>query len=146
MRKSLATLISALCFASCAPSTPLARIEKSPEKFAALSTKDQELVRQGQIARGMTTDAVELAWGKPAQRFEGLKHSKPTERWDYVATTPVYFTGFMGGYGYSGYGPYGRGGYGGVGFGLGPEVAYVPYRSASVWFVDHQVDSWERAR
>ena len=34
----------------------------------------------------------------------------------------------------------------GVGFGVGPEVAYVPYRVGSVWFINHRVDSWERAR
>jgi hypothetical protein len=33
-----------------------------------------------------------------------------------------------------------------VGFGIGPEIAYVPYRIASVWFVDNRVDAWERAK
>lgn len=34
----------------------------------------------------------------------------------------------------------------GLGFGMGPEITYIPYRVASVWFVDRKVDSWERAR
>ncbi len=140
--------MAALVFSSCAPSTPQARIAKSPDKFAALSKKNQDLVQQGLISRGMTPDAVELAWGVPAQRFEGSKHSKSTERWDYAGSRPVYFTNYYGGYGYGygGYGPYGRGGYTGLGFGFGPEVAYVPYRVASVWFIDRRVDSWERAQ
>lgn len=139
----------AIVFSSCAPMTPQARIAKSPEKFATLSKKNQDLVQQGLITRGMAPDAVELAWGIPAQRFEGSKKSKSTERWDYAGTRPVYLSGGAGisGFGYNGYGPYGRGGYySGYGFGLGPEVAYVPYRVASVWFIDHRVDSWEQAR
>ncbi len=33
-----------------------------------------------------------------------------------------------------------------LGFGFGPEIAYIPYRVASVWFINNRVDSWERAR
>ena len=46
------------------------------------------------------------------------------------------------GYGFSPYGPYRSQAY----YGFGPEVAYVPYRIASVWFIENRVDSWERAR
>ena len=148
MRKIATMLIIGVLLASCAPSTPQGRIAKNPGKFAELSRKNQDLVQQGQIARGMTPDAVKLAWGPPAQRFEGSKNSKSTERWDYAGTTPVYFTGYIGGYGYGydGLGPYGSAGYNSFGPGLGPEVAFVPYRIASVWFIDDRVDSWERAR
>ena len=80
--------------------------------------------------------------------FQGSKNGKTTERWDYAGSRPVTVTNFYGGYGYGygPYGPYGRYGYSGLGFGMGPEIAYVPYRIASVWFVNHRVDSWERAR
>ncbi len=148
MRKIASALISAACLVSCAPSTPQARIAKSPEKFGTLSKKTQELVQKGKIARGMTADAVELAWGPPARRFEGFKDSKSTERWDYVRDAPVYFTGPASGlgYGYDGIGPYGRGACNSYGFGFGPEIGYVPYRVASVEFVGHRVDSWEQLR
>lgn len=135
-----------MVFCSCAPNTPETRIGREPEKFAALGLKDQELVRQGKIRRGMPPEAVELAWGAPARRFQGSKNAKPTERWDYAGSQPVYFNNFYGGYGYAygGYGPYGAGFYPGAGFGLAPEVVYVPYLKASVWFTDSRVDSWEQ--
>ena len=148
MREIVSALISATFLVSCVPSTPQARIAKNPEKFSALSRKSQDLVSKGLISRGMTPDAVELAWGPPDRRFEGNENSKATERWDYAESTPVYLAGYAGGfgYGYGAIGPYGRGPYNSYGFGFGPQVAYVPYRVASVWFVDHRVEAWEQAR
>ncbi|MEO8614118.1 MAG: hypothetical protein ABI600_03175 [Luteolibacter sp.] len=133
---------AALVLGACAPSTPQARIERNPQKFASLSRRDQSLIQQGQIAHGMSLDAVALAWGPPSQRFQGFKEQQSTERWDYAGSRPVYSTGFYGSYGYGGYGPYGR--YSPLGYAGGPEIAYIPYRLASVWFVDNRVDSWER--
>lgn len=149
MKTFLPLLITCLAFSACAPSTPQARIAKYPEKFAALDKKEQNLVQQGQIARGMSPDAVVLAWGFPDQQFEGSRNSRLTKRWDYASAVPVYSTtyaygGF--GYGYGRYGPYRNHGYYGPAFGFGPEVTYLPYRVASVWFVDNAVDSWERVR
>ena len=148
MKKLLTALLAGLAVSSCVPATPQARIAQNPQVFAALPKKDQRLVEQGQIARGMSPDAVMLAWGYPARRFEGSKDSKRTERWDYAGSQPVYTSTFYGGYGY-GYGPhghYGHHGYPVYGYGFGPEVAYIPYRVASVWFINSQVDSWERIR
>jgi hypothetical protein len=146
MKTILAAVSSALLCVSCVPSTPQARIQRNPEKFSALSAKDRGLVEQGKIARGMPRDAVYLAWGSPSGVFQGTRENKTTERWDYSGSRPVYMTGFYGGYGYGPYGYHGRYGYSGLGFGLGPEVAYIPYRVASVWFLDNRVDAWERAR
>ena len=151
MKTILIAVAAGLLLVSCVPSTPQSRIERDPGKFAALSEKQRNLVQQGQITRGMSQDAVYLAWGRPAGIFQGSKDGKSTERWDYAGTRPVYTTGFYGSYGY-GYGRYGRYGsrgcygYPGVGFAMGPEVAYIPYRIASVWFLNNRVDSWERAR
>jgi hypothetical protein len=145
MKKHLPALSAVLMLASCVPSTPQSRIQRNPQKFEALGANHRSLVQQGQITRGMTTDAVYLAWGAPSGIFQGSKNGKATERWDYAGSRPVYATGFYGGYGY-GYGPYGRYGHPGYAYGLGPEVAYVPYRIASVWFVNRRVESWERAR
>lgn len=141
MKHLIPALFAAVAFASCAPSTPQARIDRHPDRFAALSAKHQDLVRQGQLAPGMPPDAVLLAWGTPERSFDGSKNGKPTSRWDYAALQPVYTTNFYGGYGYGGY-PYGR--YYGAGFGMGPEIAYIPSRVASVWFVNGRVDGWER--
>ncbi len=142
MLKSLVSLFALVAFASCVPSTPQARIAQSPGKFAALSESHKELVEQGEIERGMSPDAVYLAWGSPSRSFQGSKDGKRTDRWDYAGSMPVYTTGFYGGYGYGRYGPHRRYGY----YGFGPEVTYVPFRVASVWFLNNRVDSWERAR
>ncbi len=149
MKLFIPLLLLSLVFSACAPSTPQARIERYPEKFAALDKREQSLVSQGQIDRGMSGDAVMLAWGFPDQRFEGSIDSQITERWDYVTSVPVHTTGFGGGpYGFvhGRYGPRGRWGHPGVGFGLGPEIVYIPRRVASVWFINSRVDAWERLR
>lgn len=141
----LAAIAAGLLAASCAPSTPQARIDRHPEKFASLKAGQRSLVQQGRIERGMPPDAVYLAWGSPSRSFQGSKAGKNTERWDYVGSRAVYSPGFYGAYGYSPYGHHGPHGYG-YGFGISPEIAYVPYRAASVWFVNDRVDAWERIR
>ena len=143
IKKIFTAQLVGLAFSSCVPSTPQARIAQNPQVFAALPKKDQSLVEQGQIARGMSPDAVMLAWGYPARSFDGFKDSKRTERWDYAGSRPVYTSTFYGGFGY---GSYGHHAYPGYGYGFGPEVTYIPYRVASVWFVNARVDSWERLR
>jgi hypothetical protein len=141
-----AALLAAL-LASCAPSTPDARIAAQPALFESLPAKQKDLVRQGRIDKGMGTDAVYLAWGRASREFEGSENGAPTLRWDYEGSTPVYHSSFYGSYGY-GYGRYGRyGRYPGYyGFGIGPEVTYLPYRRASVLFKSGRVISWERSR
>lgn len=145
MKIFLTALVAGFIFASCAPMTPQARIDKNPVRFASLPKNQQNLVLQGQITRGMTPDAVELAWGAPSSRYSGTRGSHLTERWDYSGSRPIYVPNYYGGYGY-GYGPYGRGPYSAVGFGIGPDITYIPYRIASVWFLDNRVDSWEHVQ
>ena len=133
-----------LALAACVPATPAARIEHSPEMYESLPAQHQEAVREGRIVRGMSYDGVLLAWGRPAQRVEQMRAEGPVIRWDYTGTRAVHTNRFYGFYGsdyYGRYGPYSR-----SAFGYGPQVAYVPYRRASVWFVDGKVDEWERMR
>jgi hypothetical protein len=139
MKKIVTAFLVSLIFSSCAPSTPQARIERSPAAYSALSPKDQELVKRGQIRLGMAPEAVILAWGHPDRRFEGSRGGKALERWDYSASRPIY-TSYIGGYGF------GRRGYSHFGYELGPEVAFIPYHVGSVWFVNRRVDSWERGQ
>jgi hypothetical protein len=124
---------------ACAPLTPQVRIQSNPQLYAALSPQHQALVSQGQIDRGMGPEAVFLAWGKADSIFEGSRGAAPVQRWDYTGTRPVQTTSFVGAYGF---GRYGRG----YGFGAGPEIAYIPYRTASVWFESNRVTAWERLR
>jgi hypothetical protein len=143
MKKTVFSALIGLLLAACAPSTPQTRIQREPEKFEALGKGHQALVQDGRIERGMSPDAVYLAWGPPSRVLQGAKGNQMTERWDYAGSRPVYYNTFYGSYG-RWYGPYRRHGYYGAGW--APEVAYIPYRIGTVWFVDNRVDSWERAR
>ena len=136
-------VVVVLFVASCAPQTPDYRISMRPSVFERLSEKNKELVRKGEIAKGMDKDTVALAWGSPSDRVEGLRNGKQMERWDYRGTRPVVTHNFYGGYGRGGYGPYR---YSGIGAGFGPEVTYLPYVKGSVWFINGRVDEWQRER
>lgn len=150
MKTMLAAISATILLVSCVPSTPQARIQQSPRVFHSLSANDRALVERGQLARGMSPDAVYIAWGTPSNTFMGSYKGKASERWDYSGARPVYSSTFFSSYGYGygcghGHGRYGHH-YSGIGYGFGPEISYVPTHVASVWFVNHRVDSWERAR
>lgn len=138
----ITTAAAVLAIASCTSSTPASRIANNQAKFNALPESQKRLVEQGQLARGMSPDAVLLAWGTPESRTEGSAGGTPTMRWDYAGLKPVYNTGIYGGYGWGGYRGYGRRGYPYVG--VTPQVSYVPERRASVQFRNYKVHSWER--
>lgn len=146
MKTFLSLLVPALFAVSCAPSTPQSRIARNPDLYARLGTRDKERVQHGEIAKGMPPEAVWLAWGEPASRYEGSKDGKPSQRWVYTTSEPVYSTGFYGGWGPY-YRPYSYG-YRGYGYGmsLGPEITYVPSLRGSVLFQNNRVESWERKR
>jgi hypothetical protein len=145
--------VAAGLLVSCASQTTADRIAENPAKFHRLSSKQQELVQRGELARGMSEDAVFLAWGKPSRVFEGSQGGVATARWDYASLQPVYGGGFYGGFGYGYRGPYPgpyrgyRGPYGYYPYyGVAPRVDYVPYRKATVWLKAGKVESWERSR
>jgi len=134
--------IIALLLASCA-STPQTRIEKNPELFLKLPKKDQTLVKQGKIDRGMSPEAVYLAMGNPDTKVSGNQKGINYTRWDYSVLTPVYTDTFGGGYGCApGYFGHRYGFYGGY----TPSVTYVPTRGSSVYFEKGKVAGWERIR
>src|SRR5207248_11796404 len=66
------------------------------------SARQQQLVAQGQIAPGMSENAVWLAWGSPGQRVNGFARGHSTETWVYFGYTNAYPYGY--GYGGFGYG------------------------------------------
>jgi len=67
VKQGLAFLIALLVLTGCATSTIESRRGERADSFAALSPELKSLVNDGQIRRGMTQDAVYIAWGKPAQ-------------------------------------------------------------------------------
>jgi len=152
----LSSIIAAgMIFSSCASSTPQSRIDKNPEQFAKLSTKDQERVTAGQIAKGMSPEAVFLAWGNPSSEIVGFNKDESYTEWryyDYRTAPSNVFYGSIG-YGRLGYSKYGRRGYGsfrsrgvGYGLGIGSTVTTVPELNARVWFKNLKVESWEKRK
>ena len=87
---ALAVLAGTILLVGCA--TTGGRISRNPQMFQSLSTTDQALVSQGQIRRGMTMDAVWLAWGTPDQKIPADWRGRPGETWIYLdyATPPSY--------------------------------------------------------
>ena len=108
-------------------STTESRINEHRDLYASLPPRQQQLVAQGQIAPGMSQNAVWLAWGSPDQKVEGVMHNKMTETWIYVQYTSAYPYGY--GYGY----PYGYGW--GPGFGGGVIVATHRHHGRSFAFI-----------
>jgi hypothetical protein len=81
---------AALILVGCA--TTESRISQNPEMYQHLSARDQALVNQGQIRKGMTMDAVWLAWGTPDQKIPDNMGDRPIETWLYLRyqTPPSY--------------------------------------------------------
>lgn len=148
MRIIAAALVMLL--AACAPSTPETRIEANRAAYEELSGRQKNLVSQGRIEEGMPPQAVYIAWGRPSRDYAGQEDGVTTRVWEYAGSQPVYSTNYFGGYGYGGIGRYGRYGRcrGGpyYAYGMSPQVTYVPYRKASVWFENDRVRKWERVR
>ena len=71
MRRSAPLLALALILCACStPSTIESRRSEKQSAYSTLAPEEQALVDQGQIKMGMTSDAVYIAWGKPAQVLE----------------------------------------------------------------------------
>ncbi len=145
-------LALALCLASCATNPVEKRIQKHPERFAALSQKEKDNVWRGVVVEGMSTDAVFLAWGRPGRVMSGSRSGRGRERWAYFHTAPVSTVSV--GYGsfgphpfYSSFGVHPAYGYGyGPGWSYGTGVDYVPYLDRTVEFENGKVVAWERLR
>ncbi len=151
--KSVLLPLSLLCLilASCAPSTPLSRIEKHPTTFNRLPQKHQELVSQGKISEGMSTAAVRIAIGNPSSVLYGENESIPFERWDYTKISPTSHSGISYHHGFGR--RYYRDGSGHLrrrypysGFGFHQSVRYQRKHFASVWFENGRVKRWEKRR
>lgn len=131
--------LSALFTVACHTPTPADRIAANPVVYGGLTSEHQALVQQGRICKGMSPDAVLLAWGKPnSSPTEGEVNGKKLIRWVYKSYEPVMVTTDW--FGAPAYGP--RGWY--DPFYAGTGTAYVPRDFAYVEFVNGKVSAWER--
>jgi len=64
--------------------SPDARIKRSPEMFARLSTEQQVLVKEGRVGVGFDADAVQLAVGKPDRVWTRTDAAGTSEVWSYT--------------------------------------------------------------
>jgi hypothetical protein len=143
----LAVAVLALLGSACA-SRPASekRFEKNPEIVAKLSSRERDLVRRGEVAEGMSRDAVFIAWGRPDDVRTGSRDGRERERWTYLSRTGGHTTSV--GFSTGGYG----GLHTGVGYQYGPFVGlgndpYFPSRvERTVEFVNDRVVSWESRR
>lgn len=111
LRQALFLSLSAAAFILTGCATTESRIADHPEIFQNLSQRDQELVHNGQIRVGMSTQAVWLAWGSPDQKTEGAMRNRATETWIYNTYTTYPYAYYGGPYGpYPYYGGFGYGG------------------------------------
>ena len=139
--KLAACVLSALLTVACHTPTPADRIAKNPAVYGGLSSEHRSLVQQGRICKGMSPDAVLLAWGKPnAAPIEGEKDGKKLVRWVYKSYEPVMVTTDW--FGAPVCGPRGWC----DPFYAGTGTAYVPTDSAYVEFTNGKVSAWERKR
>jgi outer membrane protein assembly factor BamE (lipoprotein component of BamABCDE complex) len=109
LQKRFAILICALALAACA--SPETRIRDNPDLYAKLTPEQQALVKKGQIALGMSQDAVMLALGKP-NRITERTDAEGTQRvWHYTEYVdygygPAYYPVFYDPFFYPPFGPF----------------------------------------
>lgn len=101
MKQSLYLLLALALLTGCTTSNIASRKQERAAAYAALPPETRALVDQGQIRRGMSQDAVYIAWGKPSQilqmedqqgavttwLYQG-SYMEETRYWPYRARTP----------------------------------------------------------
>ncbi len=125
MKQSLLFLLTILVLTGCATSSIESRRRERSAAYATLSPEMKSQVDQGQIRRGMTPDAVYIAWGKPSQVLQQEDQRGLVIFW-------LYHGGWLE---ETRYWPY---------YGRMPVTDYQPrtYVSAEITFLNGVVDSW----
>lgn len=83
---ALVPLLAALLWTGCAsPGTIQSRQQERAAAYTTFSPETKSLVDQGQIAVGMTTNAVYIAWGPPDDVIEGTDQHGAVTVWEYFA-------------------------------------------------------------
>jgi hypothetical protein len=102
VKQNLILVLALLALTGCATSSIESRRRERSAGYATLAPEVKSLVDQGQIRRGMTQDAVYIAWGKPSQVLQQedqrgaittwLYHGsylEETRYWPYRARVPA---------------------------------------------------------
>lgn len=149
--QSFLPVLTGLLIVSCS-ATPEKRIAKNPHLYAALPASDRAKVVRGEVDKGMSREAVFIAWGNPDRVQTGEENGRSLERWGYLGRYPVTTQTFGMGMGFGRWGGgWGRGACG-IGpwdpfwMGGGPMVTYIPYEAAMVEFKSGKVNSWRAVR
>ena len=142
MKRSLFPVLFPACIAllaACSP-TPSDRIAKNMPVYQQLPKEQQVKVARGELEKGMSPEAVLLAWGEPEQKMAGWSNGKNTERWIYTRSG----TGWSLGLGGGGF----RGRDSGVGTGVGVTMPLGgrPPSSDNVLVENGKVVSWEAVK
>lgn len=134
----LALVPSILAFSSCS-TTPQDRIEKNPAAYQQLTQEQQVKVSYGRLSRGMSPEAVRLAWGDPDDVVQGGQGGKVVERWLYTNGGYSFSLGVGGGPAWAS-----RHSVSAVGAGVSiPLGGEAPRARAVVTFVNGRVEAWE---
>ena len=143
MKQCLVAVFLVVGLVSCAVPSTQSRISKNAGMYSLLSPKHRELVAAGEVTKGMSKDAVYLAWGTPSKIYKLEENGKAKERWVYTRSKPTHTTRV--GIGYGGFPRYHRYGYfGGVDY--GPRAVYIPEKVAEAIFAGDKLESWERKK
>ena len=122
-------------------STIESRIQNNPQLYSALTGPEKKAVSKGLIIKGMSQDAVYLAWGRPSGIIERNSYGKSIEKWRYSSLMPVVNQNFL----YNDYHYYHHYDHCSP-FYHSTNVGYVPYTSAVVEFENQKVTSWEQEK
>ena len=143
----LALALLASLLASCAnQAAGERRTQKNPELYEKLTEQEKALVGRGEIAEGMSTDAVFLSWGKPDRVRTGSRNGQAIESWAYFGALSSTGRTVSVGVGNGG-GIHPRFGYSsGGGWNYGTDIDFTRPVSREVNFVEGRVISWERVR
>lgn len=84
MKKILLVMLAGLVALLAACSTPASRIKKQPDLYNRLSQEQQDLIRNGEVGVGFSTDMVKLALGEPDSVRERRDSEGLREIWIYA--------------------------------------------------------------
>lgn len=138
------SLLAVLIFFPSCSSSVQDRIDKNPEQFNALSETDKIHASKGEVAAGMSKDAVKIAWGEPDAISTGNMNGAHAERWLYnMGGGSGWNFGVGAGVGHG----HGRHSSSAVGLGTGVSfpINYVPDNYSYVLFKNDKVVEWINA-